>query len=319
MNDGAFFSRIDQPVRISNVDTPQISMEMSSLPVTRVPLALVVRDKQYLGHYFHLWEILIGVLTYFNAGEADSPFEICIGDQKLDFLENRMNSQFIQALFPGARICKHRSITADSVIVADRRGRENGRLNKMLEFEQSRIMKSEAASALRQRVLDNLGIKPQRNRKRALLVVRKPFRELSIVARAKVQGFLEHLGLEVEHIDFAEMSFPDQITAAAQATVIAGVHGNGLTHAAFAEPGTLLIEFFPPDCRHYDYQLLAEFGGLHYVGVRQDRYWLSGDRSEAAFGPPNKPVTRFAAGWEEEVRRICELLATQGNQQVSGP
>ena len=217
-----------------------------------------------------------------------------------------MNSQFIRALFPAARITKCSRINAASAIVADRFARKSGRLNKMLEFDQLRVIQTGAANRLRQRVLDSLGIKPATDRRRAVLVIRKPVRELSIVARAKVQEVLEGMGLEVEHIDFAQMSFPDQIATAAQAGVIAGVHGNGLTHATFAQPGTLLIEFFPPDCRHYDYQILAELGGLHYVGVRQDRYWVSGDRSEPAFNPPNKPVTRFAPGWEAEVARLLE-------------
>ena len=306
MSNGTYFARIDQQVTITNVGTPEVELTRSSSPATEVPLAVVVRDNQYLGHYFHLWEILTGVMAYLNADEADSPFELCIGDQKLDFLENRMNSQFIHALFPAARITGRSCINAASVIVADRFARKSGRLNKMLEFDQSRVIETGAADRLRRRVLDSFGIEPRRDRKRAVMVIRKPIRELSIVARAKVQDVLEGLGLEVEHVDFAQMSFPDQIATAAQAGVIAGVHGNGLTHATFAQPGALLIEFFPPDCRHYDYQLLAELGDLHYLGVRQDRYWLSGDRSEWAFNRPNKPVTRFAPGWEAEVARLLE-------------
>lgn len=119
---------------------------------------------------------------------------------------------------------------------------------------------------------------------------------------------LEDLGFSVEHVDFAAMSFTDQVATAASETVIAGVHGNGLTHAAFAEPGTLLIEFFPPDCRHYDYQLLAEFSRHHYVGVREDRICLSGDRSERASGLPGKPVTRLPGEWETAVRVIVQSM-----------
>ncbi len=145
-----------------------------------------MRDNRFLGHYFHLWENLVGAIGFFEPYEANSPFEICIGDQKLDKLENLMNSQFLRALFPNARRCKQRRVVAENVIVADRFGRKLGRLNKMLEFDQSRIMQLDSAKVLRQRVLENLGIKPQRDHKQALMIARNPPRKFSHHASAEV-------------------------------------------------------------------------------------------------------------------------------------
>jgi hypothetical protein len=64
--------------------------------------------------------------------------------------------------------------------------------------------------------------------------------------------------------------------------VLVGVHGNGLTNAVWMRPGSLVLELFPDQVQHYDFQLLAELCGLRYFGFERDRVFPAFGR----FGPP---------------------------------
>lgn len=299
------FSRIDAHRLVVNMGTPRLL----GLPPGRpgLPLALVIRDPIYMAHYFHLWEIVAGIMPHFRGSEMDEAFPICIGSQKIDGTKAKINTQFLRALFPAARIMRRPLATVSSVILADRHARPSGRLNKLLEWDAALLADTAAAATIRARTLRGLSIVPQRDPRRAIIVQRQPPRAFLPDTRAALERFLAARGYSVDTVDFGALSWRDQVKTAAEAGLIAGVHGNGLTHAAFAAPGSLVVEFMPPGTRHYDYQLLSEISDLRYVGVRADRTWLGGDRSEPAHGTPRTAVS--SVPWDELGRRLTDLGA----------
>lgn len=57
-----------------------------------------------------------------------------------------------------------------------------------------------------------------------------------------------------------------QAEAAARLDVMIGCHGNGLTHALLMRPPAVLVELFPANINHADYQLHAEVAGHRHFG-----------------------------------------------------
>jgi hypothetical protein len=71
-------------------------------------------------------------------------------------------------------------------------------------------------------------------------------------------------------VDLENKSIFDQIHLFANAEVIVGPHGAGLTNLVFSKPGTKVLEIFPPQYIYCYYWLISSFGNLDY-------YYLIGD------------------------------------------
>ena len=69
------------------------------------------------------------------------------------------------------------------------------------------------------------------------------------------------------------MSMQEKVALMSRAEVVVGVCGAGLTNLVFANPGTKVIEIFPPNYIHFTYYILCHQLGLEY-------YYLVGDRFE---------------------------------------
>nr|XP_019050432.1 hypothetical protein I302_00864 [Kwoniella bestiolae CBS 10118]OCF29362.1 hypothetical protein I302_00864 [Kwoniella bestiolae CBS 10118] len=79
---------------------------------------------------------------------------------------------------------------------------------------------------------------------------------------------LDHRGkakIQVGRLE--EMSYGDQIRLFADADIIIGVHGNGLTHQVWMAPGGIIIEIFPPGVFLRDYQLIAQVVGHEHIAI----------------------------------------------------
>lgn len=73
----------------------------------------------------------------------------------------------------------------------------------------------------------------------------------------------------VEAVDFAVLSFADQLRTARATDVLVSVHGAGLTHALFLRPGAgAVVEVAPPSLNHKGFCNLARMRGLHYFSLR---------------------------------------------------
>ncbi|OCF56472.1 hypothetical protein L486_05321 [Kwoniella mangroviensis CBS 10435] len=70
-----------------------------------------------------------------------------------------------------------------------------------------------------------------------------------------------------------EMKYKDQIGLFADADIIIGVHGNGLTHQMWMAPGGMVIEIFPPGVFLRDYQLIAQVVGHEHIAILNSRIY----------------------------------------------
>lgn len=80
-----------------------------------------------------------------------------------------------------------------------------------------------------------------------------------------LEAELEASGFKV--LDFNRMSLPEQIQAMANAKVLVGIHGAGLTNAAFLPPGGLLIEIMDTKYPNNCFEILAMQARLNYGRV----------------------------------------------------
>ena len=89
-------------------------------------------------------------------------------------------------------------------------------------------------------------------------------------------------------LEGALVPWEQQVRFSAAHDVLLGVHGNGLTNALWMRPGSLVLEFFPPGARHYDYQVFAELCGLDYFGFEGDRVFPAFCRFGEPYGHGEK-------------------------------
>lgn len=73
--------------------------------------------------------------------------------------------------------------------------------------------------------------------------------------------------LTIQLIDFATLSFVDQLRITRRTDVLIGVHGAGLTHAMFLPARSALVEIMPHDFHHQGFRNLAKMLGHHYFRV----------------------------------------------------
>ena len=74
--------------------------------------------------------------------------------------------------------------------------------------------------------------------------------------------------LKVQSIDFAGLSFPEQLNLARRTDILVGVHGAGLTHSLFMRPGSAMVEIMPENLDHKGFRNLAKLLGHHYFSSR---------------------------------------------------
>lgn len=109
--------------------------------------------------------------------------------------------------------------------------------------------------------------RPSAERARRLFVSRAKSPSRRIVNEQEIVGIAQRYGFE---LIFPEtLSFGEQVSAFAEAEIVAGALGAGLTNAAFMEPGARLLEF-APEGREGDATLfssMCQTMSLGYAGV----------------------------------------------------
>ena len=84
----------------------------------------------------------------------------------------------------------------------------------------------------------------------------------SLINEAAVLALLEPLGFET--VTLESHSVQQQAQLLAQAEAVIAPHGGGLTNLVFCQPGTKVIELFPPDFVYPCYWLVANLVELEY-------------------------------------------------------
>ncbi len=70
--------------------------------------------------------------------------------------------------------------------------------------------------------------------------------------------------VEINLVNFASLSFAEQLRTIRKTDILAGVHGAGLTHGIFLQPSSTMVEIMPHDFNHKGFRNLAKSLGHRY-------------------------------------------------------
>lgn len=70
--------------------------------------------------------------------------------------------------------------------------------------------------------------------------------------------------IHINLVNFASLSFAEQLRTIRKTDILAGVHGAGLTHSIFLRPSSAVVEIMPPNFNHKGFRNLAKLSGLRY-------------------------------------------------------
>jgi protein O-GlcNAc transferase len=74
--------------------------------------------------------------------------------------------------------------------------------------------------------------------------------------------------ISVRLVDFATISFSEQLRVARETGVLVGVHGAGLTHSIFMREGAgAIVEIQPRELEHSGFRMVKTMRGLSYFHV----------------------------------------------------
>ena len=91
-----------------------------------------------------------------------------------------------------------------------------------------------------------------------------------IVNEEEVVNLLKKIGFQI--ITFESTSIREQALYLANAQIVVGPHGAGLTNILFCNPGTKIIEFFAPEYIVVCYWVISNICGLQYYHLIGDKF-----------------------------------------------
>lgn len=284
----------------------------------------------WLRHYFHFMEELIGLWLMLSTIATSSNVARLLfpGDYKNSFVPNSFNDLLIKAAFGNGVKIMHESTLLQQ--------RTPIRIENVLT--ESRFLAH---------VYDILSIKHNAmswgicrvlwSPKRIEMLQQQVFRYLNISAHAPEQPTLIYIDRQTSHqrrlsnsthtellAEFAtlidegwrviiakpeQLSFREQVILFAQAHVIVGVHGNGLSNIFWASPNAGVIELQPTNRRQMHYEWLALVASLNYVPLDSEgvewaaRYNSPTDQMNYAnITIDPKLVTKIARSWKGRLK-----------------
>jgi len=77
-----------------------------------------------------------------------------------------------------------------------------------------------------------------------------------------IRKAIPHIKLSV--VDFATIPFAEQLKIVRGTDLLVGVHGAGLTHLMFLQPGSVVLELLPEGLQHKGFRNLSQMLGIIY-------------------------------------------------------
>jgi len=149
------------------------------------------------------------------------------------------------------------------------------------DWEPHDCEKSELLSTFISRVLHAYSVINERAASDSPLVItfidRKATRRLLDIEQHIEDIKTKHSDVVVNLVDFAAISFEDQLSMVRHTDVLVGVHGAGLTHAMFLWPGSAVVEILPQGLDFKGFRNLAKLSGVSYFSVHTTDGLNSGD------------------------------------------
>lgn len=137
-----------------------------------------------------------------------------------------------------------------------------------------------ALGFLRQRLLG--GRAPDRAGHRRLYISRRLAGRRHIVNEDELMPILQSKGFEVVMTE--QMPFEEQVALFAEADIVIGAHGAGLSNLAFAPANCRLLEILPPTCPRWMYYLLcAQLGQKYFYLIADETIPAGGHHRDAGF------------------------------------
>jgi Glycosyltransferase 61 len=252
----------------------------------KTTLVLIEYDQNYFFHFFHLLEHLVGIWAFYGCEHADDVKRIVL---VRDFSQpnknwvgpNQINQHVISALFPHAQVltweefirerpfalyCLEKAVISDRGISAF--DPTCKRFNKHLGVA-LRSIDPEKMQSFADRVHAYAKTEPKSASQLHVTYVKRlpPRCLMESIERSLLEKISALPDVALQAVDFAQMSFCEQIRTVAQTDVLIGVHGNGLSHILFLPSGACVIELFPENFHLYDYRFFAEARGIDYYGI----------------------------------------------------
>lgn len=139
---------------------------------------------------------------------------------------------------------------------------------------------SSLVTAFSHRVLDHLQIQRDRVPSRSLTLTfidRTGSRKLQNQGRLLHLIALRHTNVFINIIDFARLTFREQVRTVRLTDILVGVHGAGLTHTIFLQPESAVVELFPHQLKYEVYRNVAKLMGHHYFSLHGEESDEVGD------------------------------------------
>ncbi|MBN2443520.1 MAG: glycosyltransferase family 61 protein [Spirochaetales bacterium] len=247
---------------------------LEKIPEKTETCCLVVNDPVWITHYFHFTEIILTVFgSLTDPAMAKYITEIIWGKQSYSHHnQNRTNESLIELMFPNAENNTDTLPKERINVIFISRKLSRTTINKLLEKSILTYVKEQRWNYIRNLLEKKLGLARRvlpnlRESGIATYIRRKPMRELSDQDITSIAGFIENLGLRFNYVDFAVLSWEQQVRISYNTDLLIGAHGNGLTNALWLPPHSCVIEFFGHDMHAYDYQVFTEITGCRYFGI----------------------------------------------------
>lgn len=129
---------------------------------------------------------------------------------------------------------------------------------------------------------------------------RKTARLRNLVNFDSVFAPLQQLGFMA--VELEDLCYADQISLFASAKIIVAVHGAGLSHLPFCQPGTIIIELFSPKYVQTMYEDIARLRNLKYRQVIGTHVATPGRKKLHEFDlavDPNEVIRKLSAAYRQ--------------------
>jgi hypothetical protein len=267
----------DAIISIGEDSTPTVTV--GRLPESRLPLVgddefvAILRHVHGIGHYFHFMELLITL----HAIQAEYLLgarlvRIHVGRQAWNNMrQNGLQLELLRILYPGSFVVENfDGMLSERNVLAVDLDYIFTNINKFLQP----VVGIAAAHMpeMRRKVFSACGLAPSGRQPnfplRVLYVHRNHSRNIDPALLEQLLKWFEDRNYAVTKVDFATMSWKEQVVATHEADLVISAHGNGLTNALWAAPHAAVIELFPDGCHDYAYQLLCEISAVSYLGLQ---------------------------------------------------
>jgi hypothetical protein len=260
-----------------------------------------------VAQYFHLTEHLIGIWNFLAHNHPERVKQILFAYEN-DWenertlwrgLANDINYHLLTSLFPNASVGLLKdlksSLKAKTIYVSSRArshgipeaGYRNMNGSAQLYYHPHRLRQ------MRDRVFAKIGItvEPRGESLRITYCKRTTKRVLDpAVEDLLIRRIGQEPHCQIKSIDFATISFREQLQTIANTDLFIGVHGAGLTHLFFLPDTAAVLEYYEGGESAF-FRLFSQLRDIHYYGNSHDRWVTESYKSLENQAPFQENVT----------------------------